>query len=72
MTISSKVWNTVIQALENHQVIEILYRNWNGEKTSRVAPAHLENLQGDWYLFVQDEGFNNFRQIAVEARAMLA
>jgi proteasome accessory factor B len=65
MPISSKVWNTVIQALENQQVIEIQYRNWNGEKTSRVAPVHLANLQGDWYLFVQYEGFDNFRQIAL-------
>ncbi len=65
MPISSKVWNTVVQALENHQVIEIQYRNWSGEKTSRVAPVHLANLQGDWYLFVQYEGFDNFRQIAL-------
>lgn len=65
MPISSNVWNTVIQGLENHQVLEIRYRNWSGEKTARVTPVHLSNLQGDWYLFVQYEGFDNFRQLAL-------
>jgi len=65
MPVSSKVWNTVVQALENRQMIEIQYRNWSGEKTARVAPVHLANLQGDWYLFVQYEGFDNFRQLAL-------
>lgn len=65
MPISSKVWNTVVQALENRQLMEIQYRNWSGEKTARVAPVHLANLQGDWYLFVQYEGFDNFRQLAL-------
>ncbi len=49
----------------NRQMLEVKYRNWKGEKTSRVAPVHLANLQGDWYLFVQYEGFDNFRQIAL-------
>jgi predicted DNA-binding transcriptional regulator YafY len=65
MPVSSKVWNTVVQGLEKRQMIEIVYRNWSGEKTARVAPVHLANLQGDWYLFVQYEGFDNFRQLAL-------
>jgi len=65
MPISAKVWTVVVQALENRQMIEIQYRNWSGEKTSRVAPVHLANLQGDWYLFVQYDGFDNFRQLAL-------
>ena len=65
MPISSKVWTVVVQALENRKTIEIVYRNWSGEKTSRVAPVHLANLQGDWYLFVQYDGFDNFRQLAL-------
>jgi len=65
MPISSTVWKKVIQGLENQRMLEIHYRNWRGEKTSRVAPVHLANLQGDWYLFVQFEGFDNFRQIAL-------
>jgi len=65
MPVSSKVWNTVVQALENQQLLEIQYRNWSGEKTARVAPVHLANLQGDWYLFVQYDGFDNFRQLAL-------
>lgn len=65
MPVAPKVWNTVIQALENRQMIEIQYRNWSGEKTAHVAPVHLANLQGDWYLFVQYDGFDNFRQLAL-------
>jgi len=65
MPISSKVWKKVVQGLENQQMLEIKYRNWRGELTHRVAPVHLANLQGDWYLFVQFEGFDNFRQIAL-------
>jgi predicted DNA-binding transcriptional regulator YafY len=65
MPVSSNVWKTVVQGLEKQQLMKIRYRNWRGESTSRVAPVHLANLQGDWYLFVQYEGFDNFRQIAL-------
>jgi predicted DNA-binding transcriptional regulator YafY len=65
MPVSSNVWKNVVQGLENRQLIEIQYRNWSGEKSARVAPVHLANLQGDWYLFVQYEGFDNFRQLAL-------
>ncbi len=65
MPISSKVWKKVVQGLETQRMLEIKYRNWKGEITHRVAPVHLANLQGDWYLFVQFEGFDNFRQIAL-------
>jgi predicted DNA-binding transcriptional regulator YafY len=65
MPISAKVWTVVVQALENRQMIEIQYRNWSGEKTSRVSPVHLANLQGDWYLFAQYEGCDDFRQLAL-------
>jgi len=65
MSISSNVWKNVVQGLEARQMMEIKYRNWSGEKTARVAPVHLANLQGDWYLFVQYEGFDNFRQLAL-------
>jgi len=65
MPVSSNVWKKVVQGLENQQMLEVQYRNWRGEKTVRVAPVHLANLQGDWYLFVQYEGFDNFRQLAL-------
>ena len=65
MPISSNVWKKVVQGLETQQMLEISYRNWRGEMTYRVAPVHLANLQGDWYLFVQFEGHDNFRQIAL-------
>ena len=65
MPVSSNVWKKVFQGLETQRMLEISYRNWRGELTHRVAPVHLANLQGDWYLFVQFEGFDNFRQIAL-------
>ncbi len=65
MPLSSNVWKKVVQGLETQRMLEIRYRNWRGEATHRVSPVHLANLQGDWYLFVQFEGFDNFRQIAL-------
>lgn len=65
MPVSSNVWKKVVHGLETGRMMEIDYRNWRGELTYRVAPVHLANLQGDWYLFVQYEGFDNFRQIAL-------
>lgn len=65
MPVSSNVWKKVIQGLENGRMLEIRYRNWRGEIMYRVSPVHLANLQGDWYLFVQFEGHDNFRQIAL-------
>ena len=55
MPVSSNVWEKVVQGLENQRMLEISYRNWRGDKSIRVAPVHLANLQGDWYLFVQYE-----------------
>jgi predicted DNA-binding transcriptional regulator YafY len=65
MPISPVIWKKVIQGLLTQRMLEIRYSNWKGEATHRVAPVHLANLQGDWYLFVQFEGFDNFRQIAL-------
>jgi predicted DNA-binding transcriptional regulator YafY len=65
MPVSSTVWKNVVRGLETQQMLEISYRNWRGEMTYRVSPVHLANLQGDWYLFVQFDGHENFRQIAL-------
>ncbi|MFA5689214.1 MAG: WYL domain-containing protein [Kiritimatiellales bacterium] len=65
MPVAAKTWETVVQALECRQLLEVRYCNWKGEKVYRIAPVHLANLQGDWYLFVQFEGFKNFRQLAL-------
>ena len=65
MVISQKTWLTVVLALQKQQMLEIRYRNWKGERVYRVAPVHLANLQGDWYLFVQFEDCEDFRQIAL-------
>lgn len=46
-------------------MLEIAYKNWRGELTCRVSPVHLANLRGDWYLFIQFDGQDNFRQIAL-------
>ena len=65
MPVSSNVWKNVVQGLETGRMLEIAYKNWRGELTYRISPVHLANLQGDWYLFVQFEGNDNFRQIAL-------
>jgi proteasome accessory factor B len=55
------IWQTALKALLQKRMIEIKYgRNKNA---SKIKPLHLANLKGDWYLFVQYDGFDNFRQI---------
>jgi predicted DNA-binding transcriptional regulator YafY len=61
LPVQPEVWQTLLKALFQKQMVEIKYgRNKNG---SKIKPLHLANLKGDWYLFVQYDGFDNFRQI---------
>jgi predicted DNA-binding transcriptional regulator YafY len=61
LPVKPDIWQTLLKALLQKQMVEIRYgRNKN---TSKIKPLHLANLKGDWYLFVQYDGFDNFRQI---------
>lgn len=57
------VWESVVKALLQKRMLEIEYEG--KPDTYKVKPLHLANLQGDWMLCVQFEGYNNFRSIAL-------
>lgn len=57
------VWETVVKALLQKRMLEIEYEG--KPDIYRIKPLHLANLQGDWILCVQFEGYDNFRKIAL-------
>ncbi len=63
LPIKNEIWTKTVRGLLQQRMLEIRYRS--RDNTARVIPLHLANLQGDWYLFVQYEGFDNFRQLAL-------
>jgi proteasome accessory factor B len=65
MPISASVWENVVKALQTGRRLRIQYDGKDGETPYRVNPVHLANLQGDWYLFAQFDGYEDFRQLAL-------
>lgn len=65
MPVSVPVWEKIIKALLQKKWIRIEYANAGGIRSHRVFPVHLANLHGDWYVFVQFSGYDNFRQLAL-------
>lgn len=61
LPVQPDIWQTVLKALFQKQLVEIRYGT--NRNSSKIKPLHLANLKGDWYLFVQYDGFDNFRQI---------
>ena len=64
MPVKPKIWETVVRGLLQQRFLSIKYGTYN-KKPFRIKPLHLMNLQGDWYLIVQYEKYDNFRQIAL-------
>lgn len=62
--ITSEIWTSVLRGLLYRKVLDITYTR-TGNRTFRVHPLHLANLQGDWYLYVRYEGYDNFRQLSL-------
>jgi predicted DNA-binding transcriptional regulator YafY len=61
--VKPRVWESVVKALLQKRMLEIEYEG--KPDVYRIKPLHLANLHGDWYLFVQFEGYDNFREIAL-------
>ncbi len=53
--INEKVWTTLVRGLLALRTLKIVYRTFDGGadevKESRIAPYHIANLQGEWYVF---------------------
>ena len=64
MPVKPKIWETVVRGLLQQRYLSIKYGAYD-KKPFRIKPLHLMNLQGDWYLIVQYEKYDNFRQIAL-------
>jgi predicted DNA-binding transcriptional regulator YafY len=62
--ISEPVWTAVVGGLLTKRKLEILYHRKETRKY-HIAPLHLANIEGDWYLFVRFDGHDNFRQLAL-------
>jgi predicted DNA-binding transcriptional regulator YafY len=65
MPVPPSVWENVVKALQTGYRLRIEYAASKEDKVYRVIPVHLANLQGDWYLFAQFDGYDNFRQLAL-------
>ena len=57
LPVNESVWNRLLQAAESRQWARINYRSVRSRETRprKVAPHHILNMQGDWYLFAHDE-----------------
>lgn len=65
--IDLETWSTVVRGLVNHKLLSLVYRSpENGVTPSRVvAPLHMANLQGEWYLFGKVESEDRVRQFSI-------
>ena len=66
-SIDMDVWATVVRGLVNQKMLAMGYRSIEkGTTTQRVvAPLHMANLQGEWYLFAKAEGEDYIRQFSI-------
>lgn len=60
-------WSTVVRGLVNQKWLSMTYRSpEKGVTPGRiVAPLHVANLQGEWYLFGKIEGEDRVRQFSI-------
>jgi len=67
--IDEKVWTTLVRGLLALRTIKIVYRTFDSGadevKESRIAPYHIANLQGEWYVFGVHHGHDDVRQFAM-------
>ncbi len=67
--VNENIWSTVVQGLLSQRVLKIAYRPFEAtlqkNKTSRICPYHIANLQGEWYVFGVHEGYEDVRQFAL-------
>jgi predicted DNA-binding transcriptional regulator YafY len=61
--VKPRIWESVVKALLQKRMLEIEYER--KPDVYHIKPLHLASLHGDWYLFVQFEGYDNFREIAL-------
>jgi len=62
-----ETWSTVVRGLVGQKWLSLVYRSpEKGITPGRmVAPLHMANLQGEWYLFGKVEGEDRVRQFSI-------
>lgn len=65
--IDMEVWSVVVRGLVNQKLLAMGYRAPDKGVTTQweVAPLHMANLQGEWYLFAKAEGEDHIRQFSI-------
>jgi predicted DNA-binding transcriptional regulator YafY len=65
--IDMETWSTVVRGLVNQKWLSLVYRSpEKGITPGRmIAPLHMANLQGEWYLFGKVEGEDRVRQFSI-------
>jgi predicted DNA-binding transcriptional regulator YafY len=65
--IDMETWSTVVRGLVNQKWLSLVYRSPEmGITPGRmIAPLHMANLQGEWYLFGKVEGEDRVRQFSI-------
>lgn len=65
--IDMETWSTVVRGLVNQKMLSMAYRTpEKGVTPGRMlAPLHMANLQGEWYLFGKVDGEDRVRQFSI-------
>jgi proteasome accessory factor B len=64
--IDMETWSTVVRGLVGQKELRMNYKAVkDGAAQWLVAPLHMANLQGEWYLFGKAEGEDIIRQFAI-------
>jgi len=64
--IDMTTWATVVRGLLHQKMLRMTYKAVKDGATQRqIAPLHMANLQGEWYLFGKADGEDLIRQFAL-------
>jgi len=70
--VSEKIWVCVVRGLQHQRLLAIEYRSAEAReaKGRQLAPYHIANLQGEWYVYGWDSVRDSIRQFSM-ARIMV-
>jgi proteasome accessory factor B len=65
--VDSEVWDTLVQCLLNSRSAELRYTSASAtqERTYRMDPLHIANIEGEWYLFARSHYKGDVMQLAI-------
>jgi len=65
--LSEKVWTEIVRGLMMQKYVRIRYRPFESPAAwdRMVAPHHIANLQGEWYMFARQDGDDEIKQYSL-------